>query len=457
MLLASAYSVERNVKLFMAPGSDFDKKKIGWKLLFDLDEQVQFMEMDDEYMYLWTCKDAPNYKYLQVPLKDFDMSKATVFIPENEEWLLDGSYLTKSGMLYTLSRRSLETTLWFKPWGKPARQLELPFPASTVSLNSWPYSYRKNEAIVFLGGWTSPMQRYRYLVDEDRFELAMISPPIEYLEYDDLTVEELMVPSYDGVEVPLSLIYKKGLKKDDSAPLLMRGYGSYGSSSYPRFNDNELLWTLEGGIVAIAHVRGGGELGNDWYLAGKKTTKPNTWKDLIACAEYLHREGYSSPAKTAIMGASAGGILIGRAMTERPDLFAVAIPKVGCLNPLRQEHSPNGPVNVPEFGSSKIEEECRALIEMDAYLHLKDGVKYPATLVTAGFNDPRVIAWQPAKFAARLQVANASDRPILLRVDYEGGHFTSDTKTQLYEDWADVMGFALWQMGVAGFQPKNKP
>ena len=183
-----------------------------------------------------------------------------------------------------------------------------------------------------------------------------------------------------------------------------------------------------------------------------KTTKPNTWKDLIACTEYLISEEYTSPKKVAIYSASAGGILVGRAMTERPDLYAAVIPGVGCMNTLRGENSPNGPVNIPEFGTSQDSVECMALIEMDSYLHLQDGVEYPATLVTAGMNDPRVIAWQPAKFAARLQAANASGKPILFWADYDAGHGMGNTKSKQFESLADVMSFALWQTGHPGFK-----
>ena len=211
---------------------------------------------------------------------------------------------------------------------------------------------------------------------------------------------------------------------------------------------------MEGGIFAVAHVRGGGELGDNWHKGGYKTTKPNTWKDLISCTEYLINEKYTSSQKVAINGGSAGGILIGRAMTERPDLFAAAIPEVGSMNTVRAEESPNGPVNVPEFGTVKDSVQCMALIEMDSYLHLKKGVKYPATLVTAGINDPRVIAWEPAKFAARLEADNASDKPILLWIDYEAGHGHGDTKSKIFESLADVYSFALWQTGNPNFQLK---
>jgi prolyl oligopeptidase len=228
----------------------------------------------------------------------------------------------------------------------------------------------------------------------------------------------------------------------------------------PFFYPNYLEWTRQGGVLAIAHVRGGGELGDEWYKAGYKKTKPNTWKDLIACTEYLHNNNFSRPDKTMIQAGSAGGILVGRAMTDRPDLFGVVIPQVGCMNTLRGEFSPNGPGNIPEFGTVEIEEEFLALKEMDSYHHVKDGVKYPATLITAGMNDPRVIAWQPGKFAARLQASNGSDKPVLFRVDYESGHGQGDSKSKQFEKNADSFSFALWQMGHPDYQSikqKEKP
>jgi prolyl oligopeptidase len=200
-------------------------------------------------------------------------------------------------------------------------------------------------------------------------------------------------------------------------------------------------------------VRGGGALGDAWRLGGYKATKNNTWKDLIALTEYLHRESYSSPEYTAIMGGSAGGILVGRAMTDRPDLFAAALPLVGAMNMVRMEESPNGPTNIAEFGTVKDSAEFLALLEMDSYQHIRDGVEYPATLVTAGMNDPRVIAWEPAKFAARLQAANASDRPILFLVDYKTGHGIGNTKTKNWEEFADYLSFAFWQEGHPKYQP----
>jgi prolyl oligopeptidase len=200
-------------------------------------------------------------------------------------------------------------------------------------------------------------------------------------------------------------------------------------------------------------VRGGGAYGQDWHLAGKLATKPNTWKDLIACAEYLIKEGYTSSSKLAIHGGSAGGILVGRAMTERPDLFAAVVPEVGVLNALRGENSANGVPNIPEFGTVKDPQQFRYLLEMDAFHHVQDGVKYPATLLIHGINDQRVPAAESMKMAARLQAASSSGKPTLLRLDYAAGHGMGSTKTQRQEQYADLWSFMLWQFGDPRFQP----
>jgi len=207
-----------------------------------------------------------------------------------------------------------------------------------------------------------------------------------------------------------------------------------------------------GVVIAYAHVRGGGEKGEDWYRAGYKTTKPNTWKDFISAAEYLVAKGYTSGPHLTGRGTSAGGILISRAMTERPDLLVAAVVNVGDANTLRAEFSPNGPVNTPEFGTVKDPVEAQALYEMDGVAHVRPGVRYPAVLGVAGWNDPRVSVWEPAKFVAAVQQRSTSGRPALLLVNYDNGHFTED-KTVTFRNFANQFAFALWQAGHPDFQP----
>jgi prolyl oligopeptidase len=216
-----------------------------------------------------------------------------------------------------------------------------------------------------------------------------------------------------------------------------------------------LAWLERGGVIAFAHVRGGGEYGEEWYRAGYKLTKQHTIDDFIASAQYLIDHKYTSPQRLSGEGTSAGGILIGGAITQRPDLFAGALIRVGCSNALRMEFTPNGPPNIAEFGSVTDPDGFKGLYAMDAYQHVKDGTAYPGILLTAGINDPRVDPSQPAKMTARLQAATASKKPVLLRVDYDAGHGMGSTRAQHDLEFADEMSFLLWQFGDPDFQPQE--
>jgi prolyl oligopeptidase len=255
--------------------------------------------------------------------------------------------------------------------------------------------------------------------------------------------------SNDGTLVPLSIVLRKGLKRDGKHPTLLYGYGAYGISTLPSFDPKRLAWLERGGVLAYAHVRGGGEYGEDWHRAGQKKTKMNSIDDFIACAEYLIAQGFTSPSKIAGMGGSAGGILVGRAITKRPDLFAAIVSRVGASNPLRMEMAQGGPQNAVEFGTVKIQEEFEGLKAMDPYLNVTSDTKYPAVLLTTGFNDPRIPPWQPGKMTARLQAASNSGKPVLLRVDFDAGHGMGSSRSQLREEQADSYAFLLWQFGQA--------
>jgi len=306
---------------------------------------------------------------------------------------------------------------------------------------------------VELTSWTKAHKIYTYDPSRKNVTDTKLQPVGKFDEPADLESVEVKAKSYDGTLVPLSIVYRKGLKLDGSNPALLRGYGAYGITEDPFFDPKYIAWFEHGGVIAVAHIRGGGEYGEDWHLAGKLLTKPNTWKDFIACAEYLINQKYTSTPQLAIIGGSAGGITIGRSITERPDLFAVAIDAVPMSDVVRAEFTPNGPPNIPEFGTVKEADGFKALYEMSPYHHIKDGTKYPAVMVTTGWNDPRVVSWEPGKMAARLQAATASGKPVLLRVDYDAGHGIGSTKTQREEELADEWSFAFWQFGMPEFQP----
>jgi prolyl oligopeptidase len=452
MIYGGLFTVDNRMNMFYAPASKMKKRKIPWERLFALEDDVRWVEPNQDHYFYMTAKEAPNFKIMKMPISDPDLTKAEVFVPESQASQIDDFSMTKEGLYYTTSTNGVESKLFYKAYdGGDAREIELPVTAGSLSLSTKGHLF--DDVWIGLSGWTTDYKRYKYLPESDEFKVEQLSSVAEYPEYDNLVVEEVEVPSHDGVMVPLSIIYKKGTELNGKNPTLMMGYGSYGYPINPFFSPNFMLWNYHGGVLAVAHVRGGGEKGDAWHKGGFKTTKPNTWKDLIACAEYLIAENYTSADHLAINGGSAGGILVGRAMTDRPDLFAAVIPEVGSMNPLRSEVSPNGPINVPEFGTVEDSVECMALLEMDSYHAVEDGVKYPATLITAGMNDPRVIVWEPGKFAARLLAANASDEPVLFLVDYEAGHGIGDSKTKAFESLSDMFSFAFWQTGHKDFQP----
>ena len=251
----------------------------------------------------------------------------------------------------------------------------------------------------------------------------------------------------DGTRIPYTLIYRKGLKLDGRSPAWISAYGSYGAAAYtPAFAGRSLALVDAGAIVGYANVRGGGEYGREWHRAGQLENKPNTWRDLIAVCEDLCAKQYSSPRRLAIGGRSAGGITVGRAMTERPDLFAAVIDGVGWSNPLRYTAEQDGFGEEPEWGAISDPKGYEALKSIDSYHAVKDGTPYPAVLLTTGVTDPRVAPYNVAKMTARLQAASTSGKPILLRVDYDAGHGIGSTRSQQDRESADTYAFLLWQL-----------
>lgn len=277
--------------------------------------------------------------------------------------------------------------------------------------------------------------------------------PKSNVDFSKIEEVRLYAVAKDGTRIPLSLRYRTGITLNKANPTMMTSYGSYGIPLRPLFDPANLAWLERGGVLATCHVRGGGEYGEEWHNAGKMKNKENTVTDTIACAEFLIARGFTQPARLAVTGRSAGGIPVGNALVRRPDLFAAAIPGVGVLDTLRMEFTPNGPPNTLEFGTVKKADDFKFLQNISAYHQIKDGTAYPGVMLVHGANDPRVEPWFSTKFAARMQVAQAGTRPVLLRMDYEGGHRAS-TRAARNAELADIYTFALWQMGDPEFQPK---
>ncbi len=451
-VFAGEGTVQNELKMYYAPISQFNSGKIQWKTLCKpADKLVRSSTIVGDKMFAITYNGAKNYKLVSVDLKNPDWTNAKIIAPE-KSMTLESFSRCKDYLLLIYSDGINSHLFKYNLTTEKTTEVQVPF---TGSVFASCIDTKTNEYLVGITSWNKPFTEFLYQAETDNFAPSPFNQsPVYPDEYKDLVVEEVAVKGHDGVMIPLSIIYKKGLKKDGSNACLMDAYGAYGFSAIPWFNTLENALAVKGAVIAIPHVRGGSEKGEDWYRAGYKTTKPNTWKDFISCGEYLIKNGYTSANKLGGTGTSAGGVLISRAITERPDLFAAAICNVGCANALRLEFSSNGPVNIPEFGTVQDSVECKALYEMDGMQHVKKGVKYPAVMAVAGWTDPRVVAWQPGKFAAAVQNASSSGKPVLMKVNYDNGHFTEDTEVT-WANFADQFAFVMWQCGHPDFQVKR--
>jgi prolyl oligopeptidase len=305
-----------------------------------------------------------------------------------------------------------------------------------------------------LQGWTKAPREIAYDPKTNSASDTGLVPASK-TESDDVEAHDEFATSYDGTLVPVSIIAQKGVKRDGSHPTIVFGYGSYGLSMDPVYRPQWQAWIRHGGIIAMSHMRGGGEYGDAWHRAGQKLTKINTLLDFVASAQYMVDQHYTQPKLLAANSASAGGIVMGGALEIDPGLFRVVLDDVGDSDSLRSETAPNGPPNVPEFGSTATESGFHGLYSMSAYAHVHDGTPYPAVMFTTGANDPRVPSWHMLKMTARVQAATSSGLPVLLRVDYDAGHGIGSSLTQAANELADEWSFALWQMGEPGFQSKQ--
>jgi prolyl oligopeptidase len=454
----AANGTQRELKVFAAPLADVAAGNAQWKRIVDTGDDVTGLAYMNDALYLNTHKDASRWQIKKLDLNAPDMAAAPVVVPQSERVIT--GLAAASDALYIEARDGNVKHLYKLGYGKDATlaPVKLPiegaFQLSDSESNASATDPRLPGAVIDLQGWTQARQIYTVAANGDVANTGM-QPVGPYDAPTDVETHEVLVKSHDGAMVPLSIIHRKGVKLDGSNPTLLYGYGSYGITEEPYFSISRLAWMDAGGVFAVANPRGTSVFGEDWYRGGFQTTKPNTWKDFIACAEYLVSRGYTRPAKLGILGGSAGGILVGRAMTERPDLFAAVISGAGALDTLRAEFTPNGVPNIPEFGSVKTEDGFKALREMSTLEHVKDGTAYPALLLTGGINDPRVEIWESTKVAARVLAASTSGKPVLLRLDYDAGHGIGNTKKQQLEERADMYAFLLWQMGVKGFELKQ--
>lgn len=436
---------------YYASINDLEKENVDWKPFFKKKHKVEKFIPINDTVYFLTAHNASNFRICKTNLQQLNFDNPLEVVSEDTTQTINDFTITNQGLFYSKTKNGVLSSL-YQVKNEVTKQISLPQSSGNIRISSIGPKYA--ELWIETESWITHRNRYRYNHKISAFKEENLTPVINYKELEDIVIEEIEITSHDGMQVPLSIIYKKGMKRNGKNRMLLNGYGSYNWINAPKLYPYLLYWLGEGGIYAVAHVRGGGEKGATWHKSGFKDSKPNTWKDFIACTEYLIDQKYTSPDRFAVWGGSAGGINIGRAVTERPDLYAAVVIRVGLLNTLRSEIAPNGQNNVKEFGSVENATEFEALLEMDAYQHVEKGTAYPSMLLTAGLRDSRVAAWQPAKFAARVQAATTTTNPVLLAVNFTEGHGFDRTGKSKRNELADIISFALWRTGNEKYRLK---
>lgn len=447
-LLELLHGDARDKSYFVAPLAEVLKKgdQAAWRQVIGPKDRVVSAFLDGDRLITLTQK---NHAHRAVVAHDLKTRRApqTLLAP-SEQILMEMA--KGAGELVVRSLDAGVSRLTRVPLkGGKAERMALPFDGTVRELES----LGGGAWLVRLEGWTQPAQTL--VLKPGAAPRSVNLQPLPAIDVSGITSERVLVKSHDGVMVPLSIVSPKDAK--DARPTILTGYGAYGITLEPGFRASRMAWLEQGGRFAICHVRGGGELGEAWHAGAHILNKQNTVSDFMACAKYLSDQGYTSPKLLAGTGGSAGGITIGAAINQAPQLFAAAQHAVGISDVLRMELTPNGPPNIAEFGTVKNPAHFKAMFALSPYHNVKDGQAYPAVIVTTGANDPRVDSWMPAKFAARLQAATAKNagtaKPVWLRVDYEAGHGMGSSVSSQLDEQADVWSFFLWQFGHPGFQP----
>ena len=477
---ASVYTYNASKRIYCLPNQGFEfeynnayyinnaellsPNKQWEKLYFKADSVYDVKETSNGYYFI--SAKGNGFKSLRyTSYNNPDFANAKTILLEDKVWQLENIDETKSYLLVNYSKYGFlnKTVFIDKVTGTEVNVSAIKdydrFTISTMGINTDECIFWKN--IVNKPGWSYTLDIANNKLSNDDYWAPHGQTFIA--GSDDIVTELIEVPSYDGTNVPMSIMRNKNTKLDGNNVCILYGYGAYGISTKDNyFNSydpvNNLL-VQRGVVLAHAYVRGGGEKGETWHQAGMKENKPNSWKDFIACAEYLIKNKYTQSKHLSCFGASAGGVLIGRTITERPDLFAAAAIQSGSINQIRGKAWANQISNYPEYGNPAIESELKGLIEMDAVIHVKPNVKYPAVYLTTGINDNRVAPWMPGKMAASLQVNSISGKPVLLRTDFEGGHFgdaNAASMIDMLRTNLKYVFFLLWQSGHKDFQQKVK-
>ncbi|MDH3816336.1 MAG: prolyl oligopeptidase family serine peptidase, partial [Acidobacteriota bacterium] len=400
------------------------------------DARYNFVGNDERTLFFWTNKDAPKGRVVAVDLGRRSAGKPREIVAEAEETLSSVDFV--GGTLICQYLRDAHSLVRLHAGdGSFASEVELPGMGTARG-----FSGHGDDPETFFSytDFTTPTAIYRYAVDSGQSTLfASAEPPIDLSGYE---AKQVFFESKDGTRVPMFIVHKAGLTLDGQNPTLLYGYGGFNSSRTPSYRTTRMVWLEMGGVLVIANLRGGGEYGREWHMAGTKLQKQNVFDDFIAAAEWLIANGYTSTPKLAIQGGSNGGLLVGAAITQRPDLFGAALPAVGVLDMLRY-HLPSANARqwASDYGLSENEDEYRAQRAYSPYHNTTEGACYPPTLITTADHDDRVVPWHSFKFAAAMQHAQGCANPILIRVETRAGHGAGKPTWMQIEVAADQWAF----------------
>jgi prolyl oligopeptidase len=394
-----------------------------------------------------TDKDAPKYRLVEVDPANADPKNWKTVIPETADLLEGVSHW--NGKLFANYLKDASTRIYkFNADGTDKEEITLPGIGTASGIGG---KKEDTETFYTFTSFTNPGEIYKYDLNTGKSELFR-KTEVNF-NPDDFETKQVFYTSKDGTKVPMFIVHKKGLQLNGTNPTLLYGYGGFNISLSPSFSVSRIMFLEQGGVYVVASLRGGGEYGEDWHKAGMLGKKQNVFDDFIAAAEYLISEKYTSPEKLAINGGSNGGLLIGACMTQRPELFKVAIPAVGVLDMLKYHKFTIGWGWAVEYGSSDKKEDFDYLIKYSPLHNVKEGVNYPATLIMTADHDDRVVPAHSFKFAAELQSKQQKGgNPTLIRIDSKAGHGAGKPTTKLIDDATDMWSFIFWNLGITNMK-----
>jgi len=393
-------------------------------------------------LYMVTNEKASRYKLVAIDLQNPKKENWKEIIPETAD-VLEWCQLGGKNIIAQYMKDVHSELVVFDYQGTKINSIQLP---TVGTIQSFSCKKDNNTAYYAFTSYTTPSEIYKYDIAENKSEIHF-KPKVDF-NSSEFEVKQIFYTSKDGTKVPMDLVYKKGIELNGNNPTLIYGYGGFNISYKPNFSVSRMIWLENGGIYVNAHIRGGGEYGEDWHQAGTKLKKQNVFDDFIAAAEYLINEKYTSPSKLAIQGGSNGGLLVGAVLNQRPDLYRVAFPAVGVMDMLRYHKFTIGWAWATDYGTSDDSIHFPNLIKYSPLHSIKENTEYPAVLITTADHDDRVVPAHSFKYAATLQEKQKGNSPILIRIETMAGHGAGKSTTKTIEEASDIWSFAFFNMGV---------